>query len=63
MKLYIGTSGYTYPHWGNGVFYHKDLKQDQWLEFYGRQFNAVELSGTFHQIPDTAMANAWLRAT
>ncbi|MBI5149151.1 MAG: DUF72 domain-containing protein [Candidatus Omnitrophica bacterium] len=63
MKLYIGTSGYQYPHWGNGVFYHKDLKQDQWLEFYGRQFNAVELSGTFHQLPDTGMANTWLRAT
>lgn len=63
MKLYIGTSGYDYLHWGNGVFYRKEIVPAQWLEFYSQQFNAVELNSTFQQTPDTATAMAWIKAT
>ncbi len=63
MKLYIGTSGYDYPHWGNGIFYHSGLAVDKWLEFYSRQFNAVELSTTAHHLPEADTIVAWLRAT
>ena len=63
MKLYIGTSGYSYPHWGNGVFYHQGLPPHKWLEFYSRQFNAVELNVTFYRMPDAGMTQGWLRDT
>jgi len=32
--IFIGTSGYNYPHWWNGTFYPSDLPQKKWLEFY-----------------------------
>ncbi len=63
MKLYIGTSGYHYSHWGNGVFYHEGLPENKWLEFYSRQFNGVELSTTAHQLPDNDTIMAWLKTT
>lgn len=63
MKLYIGTSGYDYPHWGNGIFYHSGLPADKWLEFYSRQFNSVELSATAHHLPEAAAVMTWLKAT
>lgn len=63
MKLFIGTSGYSYPHWGNGVFYHRDVKQKDWLGFYSQQFNAVELNVTFYQVPDKATVKRWFKET
>ena len=63
MKLYIGTSGYDYPHWGEGVFYHSGLPTDKWLEFYSRQFNGLELATTAHQPPDNDTIMTWLKTT
>ncbi len=63
MKLYIGTSGYTYPHWGNGIFYASGLPPEKWLEFYSRQFNGVELTTTSHQLADSATVRGWLKST
>jgi len=31
--LFIGTSGYVYPHWRR-LFYSADLPQRRWLRFY-----------------------------
>jgi len=45
--IYIGTSGYNYPHWWNGTFYPSDLPQKKWLEFYAEHFNTVELNVSF----------------
>src|SRR3990167_400888 len=63
MKLYIGTSGYDYSHWGNGIFYHSGLPPEKCLEFYSRQFNGVELITTFSQPPEGATVEAWLKST
>lgn len=63
MKLYIGTSGYDYPHWGNGIFYGGGLPPEKWLEFYSRQFNGVELTATFNQPPESTAVAAWMRST
>jgi uncharacterized protein YecE (DUF72 family) len=46
--FYIGTSGWTYPHWF-GRFYPRDLPKNQWLHFYAAQFNAVEINATFYR--------------
>lgn len=63
MELYIGTSGYSYPHWAKGVFYPSGLGHDQWLEFYSRQFNGIELNVTFDQLPDAALTGTWQKTT
>jgi len=49
-KLYIGTSGFSYPYW-KGRFYPAELKQREWLRFYSQQFNALELNYTFYRFP------------
>jgi len=46
-KLYIGTSGYNYKHWRE-VFYPKGLSQKNWLSFYAKYFDTVEINATFY---------------
>jgi uncharacterized protein YecE (DUF72 family) len=47
-NLYIGTSGYSYPAWRN-QFYPSGLPQKEWLSFYARHYNAVEVNATFYR--------------
>ncbi len=49
-NLLIGTSGFDYPEW-KGVFYPADLKRNDFLAYYATQFNALELNGTFYNMP------------
>ena len=49
-KLLIGTSGFDYPEW-KGIFYPADLKRKDFLAYYATQFNALELNGTFYNMP------------
>jgi len=50
--FFIGTSGFFYPDW-KGVFYQNRLKQDEYLDYYSRFFNALELNFSFYQMPET----------
>ena len=43
-KVFVGTSGFNYLHWGDGIFYPAGLSQDKWLEYYAQHFKSVELS-------------------
>ena len=57
-KLYIGTSGYSYPHWV-GSFYPQDLKRYKWFEYYAERFNTVEINYTFYHIPKESTLDKW----
>ena len=48
--LYIGTSGYSYDDWV-GRYYPPTLKKGQFLEYYAREFPAVEVNYTYYRIP------------
>lgn len=61
-KIYIGTSGYSYPHWQD-VFYPSDLSQSKWLEFYTQYFNTVELNVTFYRLPQESAFKTWHQKT
>lgn len=50
MKLYIGTSGFSYTYWKNR-FYPEKLPTSQWLAYYATQFNTLELNNTFYRFP------------
>jgi len=63
MSIYIGTSGYNYKHWANGVFYPKGLPQNKWLEYYSSYFNAVELNVSFYRLPKKEVFQKWRRRT
>ena len=62
-KLLIGTSGYNYSHWGDGVFYPKGLPQRRWLEFYSEHFDTVELNVTFYRLVKREVFEGWHRRT
>jgi len=61
-KAFIGTSGYSYKHWG-GVFYPGDVGPSRWLEYYARHFGSVELNVTFYRLPSMAVFKGWEKRT
>src|SRR4030042_824334 len=62
-SLFIGTSGYNYPHWWNGVFYPPDLPQRRWLEFYAEHLDSVELNVSFYRLPKKETFEGWYHRT
>jgi len=61
-KLFIGTSGWNYPHW-QGIFYPQELSQSKWLEYYTQFFNAVELNVTFYRLVQQKTFQNWYKRT
>jgi uncharacterized protein YecE (DUF72 family) len=59
-RLFLGTSGYVYPHW-RGRFYPRGLPPSQWLAYYARHFNSVELNNPFYRLPTAAAFRHWRR--
>ncbi len=59
--IYIGTSGWSYKDW-EGNFYPEGLKSTQYLEYYSRQFNAVEIDSTFYGVPRRTTVAGWYKA-
>ena len=62
VEFLIGTSGWSYEHWVN-VFYPQDLKPNEWLSFYSKHFNTVEINMTFYRIPFDNMIKGWINKT
>ncbi len=62
MKIYIGTSGWSYPHWGNR-FYPPDLPKAQWLPYLATVFDTVEINATFYRQPRSETFEKWFRQT
>jgi uncharacterized protein YecE (DUF72 family) len=60
-EIRIGTSGYSYKHW-RGTYYPQDLKPSEWLKFYMRDFDTVELNNTFYHLPSEAAFDNWRKA-
>jgi uncharacterized protein YecE (DUF72 family) len=54
QDLRIGVSGWTYKNWHDD-FYPGDLPKSRALEFASRQFNSIEVNGSFYSLisPDT----------
>lgn len=57
-KLFIGTSGFSYPHW-RGSFYPQNLAQKDWFSFYVKHFKTVELNVSFYRLPKKATFEKW----
>ncbi len=62
MRRFVGTSGYSYPHW-RGVFYPRDCPTREWLPFYSRHFAAVEINMTFYGLPKEEAFRHWAEVT
>src|ERR1041385_3298565 len=62
-QRWIGTSGWNYKHWRDGVFYPPRLPARRWLEYYAGVFDTVELNVTFYRSVPRATFEAWRRGT
>jgi uncharacterized protein YecE (DUF72 family) len=58
-RAYIGTSGWNYKHWWNGVFYPRQLESAKWLEFFAQHFDTVEINNSFYRLPSEAVFKRW----
>src|SRR4051812_30456105 len=50
MEWRIGCSGFSYSDW-QGIFYPGDVPHSEWLPYYARFFDCVELNVTFYRFP------------
>jgi uncharacterized protein YecE (DUF72 family) len=55
---YLGTIGFSYKDW-LGEFYPIGTTQREYLPYYCKVFNSVELDTTFHSIPQQAKVQSW----
>jgi uncharacterized protein YecE (DUF72 family) len=60
--LWVGTSGYVYPHWRRGVFYPPGLRQRDELGWYASRFRTVELNNPFYRLPEPESVDRWRAA-
>ena len=58
MKIYAGTSGYSYKEW-KGSFYPQALAAKDMLSYYASKLPAVELNNTFYRLPQPGMIESW----
>src|SRR5262249_38944132 len=58
MKLWVGTSGYSYKQW-KGSFYPEDLAEKNMLRFYGEHFSTGEINTTFSCILSPPVLAPW----
>src|SRR5437899_2355795 len=60
--IWIGTSGWVYPHWV-GRFYPPDLSVRDQLPYYARHFPTVEINRSFYRLPTYDQFHAWAEQT
>ncbi len=58
MKIYVGTSGYSYKEW-KGKFYPEKISPKEMLRFYSGRFRTVEINNTFYHMPTETMLASW----
>lgn len=62
MKMYTGTSGFSYKEW-IGNFYPEKMKPANMLEFYSSRLGVVEINNTFYRMPKKELVEKWGGAT
>jgi uncharacterized protein YecE (DUF72 family) len=60
--LRIGISGWTYPPW-RGVFYPGKMAQRLELAFASREFNSIEINGSFYSLQQPSSYQRWYTET
>ena len=49
-KIIVGTSGFSFEDW-RGAYYPEDLPKGKMLDYYAKDFSAVEINSTYYRIP------------
>ncbi|MGQ0637359.1 MAG: DUF72 domain-containing protein [Planctomycetaceae bacterium] len=58
MRLFVGTSGFSYLPW-RGSFYPQKLRKDEMLGYYAQRFRAVEINSTNYRMPRPDDLKVW----
>ncbi len=58
MKVFAGTSGYSYKEW-KGNFYPERLPSTKMLQFYAERLPTVEINNTFYRLPKVNVLESW----
>src|SRR5689334_586608 len=58
----LGTMGFSYSDWKE-VFYPAGMNASDYLEFYAKHYNAIELDTTFHATPPIDRVKRWRDVT
>jgi uncharacterized protein YecE (DUF72 family) len=45
----VGTSGFKFDDW-KGAFYPESVKQKEWLNYYGKRFDCLEVNATYYRL-------------
>lgn len=62
INWYLGTMGFSYKDW-SGPFYPTYIDSRDYLEYYSRIFNAVEIDSTFYGTPRPEVVARWAEVT
>jgi uncharacterized protein YecE (DUF72 family) len=60
--IWIGTSGWVYPHWVDR-FYPHDLPTQRYLPYYAQHFPTVEINNSFYRLPTREQFQGWSEQT
>ncbi len=58
----LGTSGFSYDDW-IGEVYPEELPKWQWLPYYAKSLNTVELNVTYYRLPEARYVRGWIDRT
>jgi uncharacterized protein YecE (DUF72 family) len=58
VTVFIGTSGWHYPHW-RPRFYPAKFGTTKWLGFYSERFATVEVNNAFYRLPERTTFEKW----
>lgn len=57
-RFHVGCAGWAYDDW-KGSFYPKKIDSSQFLSYYSKIFDTVEVNTTFYHIPMTSTLEQW----
>lgn len=61
-RLYIGCTGWSMKEWVGKVYPEKTKAKD-FLKYYAKQFNTIELNATHYRIPNYDTIQKWIKET
>lgn len=58
MRVFTGTSGYSYKEW-KGSFYPEKIPAKEMLRYYSERLSTVEINATFYRMPQKSVLENW----
>jgi uncharacterized protein YecE (DUF72 family) len=60
-KLYVGTAGWSYKDWIGSFYTGSQTKEYDWLEFYSKYFNMVEVNSSYYTYLSPKIVDGWIK--